>query len=52
MFNSMFPVSFDPSSSHKRAIYVVVVLQMPLPPGYISGIIHGELEAVYIIRKF
>ena len=48
----MFPVSVDPSWSHKLAVYVVVALQMTLPPGYISGVIQDELAAVDIIVYF
>ena len=41
---SMFPVSFDLSWFLKIAVDVVVALQMTLPPGYISGVIHEMLE--------
>ena len=50
MFYSMFPVSFDPNWSHKLAVYIVVALQMKLPPGYISGVIHEILEQMNMIN--
>ena len=46
MFNSIFPVSVDPSWSQKIAVYVVVALQSTLPPGYTSGVTHEILKTI------